>query len=185
MRDLLDLLLDLRTASRAHQRVRALVLVGALLFLAGLALAGGANGGNATLVLVLAVMVVVQPHALAPGLFLAVAVAMWWAAVDTTWHWALLPAALGLVLLHTSAALCASVPPQAVIPAEVLRTWGARLALVAALTVGVWGVAGLVTLGTGAGAGTLPGIAGLLLLAVGLVAYLRWRGRSALGAGGR
>lgn len=178
MRDLIDLLVDLRSASRSHQLVRALILVGALLYALGLALAGGGGLTAFAGLVVVGLMVVVQPHVLAPGLFFFLAIGMWWATVDTTWHWALLPAALGLVLLHTSAALCASVPAQAHLPEEVRRTWAARLGLVAAITAGVWGMAGLIALRPGSWLGTVPGIAGLLVLAAALIGYLRWRGRT-------
>lgn len=177
MRDLLDLLVDLRTASRSHQLVRALILVGGVLFCLGLFAAGGAGWANVTMALVVTLMVVVQPHTLAPGLFLAVTIGMWWAAVDG-WHWGLLPATLGVMLGHVAAALCASTPPQAVIPEVVLRSWASRSLLVAAVTVGVWGVAGLLTTRTWEGLGALPGIVGLAVLAAGLVGYLLWRGRT-------
>lgn len=180
MRDTIDLLVDLRTASRSHQLVRALILVGGLLFCLGLLAAGGAGWANLTMALVVTLMVVVQPHTLAPGLFLAVTIGMWWAAVDG-WHWGLLPAALGVLLTHVAAALCASVPAQAVIPAEVLRSWASRSGVVALITVGVWGVAGLVTSRTMTGLGAIPGIVGLAVLASGLVAYLLWRGRAEAG----
>jgi hypothetical protein len=176
VRELLDLWADLRSASRTHLQVRGAALGGAALFALAYALAGGGNPLAWVGLLVLGLMVVVQPHTLAPGLFLAYAVASWWATVQTTWHWALLPAALGLLVLHTAAALCASVPAQASVPDGVLRRWTARTGLVAAGTVLVWGLAGLLTLRSGDGLGAVPGIVGLVVLAVGLVAYLRWRG---------
>ena len=178
MRDLLDLLVDLRSASRSHQAVRAAILAGALLYGIALALAGGGTTTGLVGLAVAAVLVVVQPHAVAPGLFFFLAIGLWLATTDGPWHWALLPASLGLVLLHTAAALCASVPAQAQLPEEVLRTWGARLGLVAAVTTGVWGVAGLLGGATSAALGAVPGIVGLAVLAGGLVAYLRWRGRA-------
>lgn len=178
MRGLLDLWVDLRSASRTHLGVRAAVVAAALLFALAYGLAGGGNPVAWAGLLVLGLMVAVQPHTLAPGLFLAFAVASWWATVEAAWHWALLPAALSLLVLHTAAALCAAVPAQAPIPASVLRRWGARVGLVAALTVLVWGVAGVLTLRTAATLGAVPGIVGLAVLVTGLVTYLRWRART-------
>lgn len=179
MRDLLDLWVDLRSASRTHLAVRTAVPGGALLFAVAYGLAGGGNPVAWLGLLALGLAVAVQPHTLAPGLFLGFAVASWWATVQTAWHWALLPAALGLLVLHTAAALCASVPAQAPIPPSVLRRWASRVGLVAAMTVAVWGVAGVLTLRTAESLGVLPGIVGLTVLVVGLVSYLRWRGRAA------
>ena len=178
MRELLDLWADLRSASRTHLLVRDVALGGSLLFALAYALAGGGNLIAWLGLVVLGLLVVVQPHTLAPGLFLGYAVASWWATVETTWHWALLPAALGLLVLHTAAALCASVPAQAPIPESVLRRWTARTGLVASGTVLVWGLAGLLALRRAEGLGAVPGIVGLAVLALALVAYLRWRGRT-------
>ncbi|WP_122260865.1 hypothetical protein [Ornithinimicrobium cerasi] len=179
MRELLDLWADLRSASRTHLLVRGVALGGSLLFALSYALAGGGNLIAWLGLVVLGLLVVVQPHTLAPGLFLGYAVASWWATVPSTWHWALLPAALGLLVLHTAAALCASVPAQAPIPRTVLRRWLDRVAVVAAGTVVVWGLSGLLTLRRAAGLGAVPGIVGLLVLAVALVILLRRRGPSA------
>lgn len=175
MRELLDLWSDLRSASRTHLMVRGAVLVGATVFAAAYALAGGGNPLAWAGLLVLGGLVVLQPHTLAPGLFLGYAVASWWATVETTWHWALLPAAGGLLVLHTAAALCASVPAQAPVPDTVLRRWAARTALVGAGAVLVWGLAGLLTLRRAEGLGAVPGIVGLAVLAAALAGYLRWR----------
>ena len=173
MRDLLDLWVDLRSASRAHLAVRLLTLVGALVFTLAFALAGGGNPAAWTLLCVLGGLVVVQPHTLMPGLFLGFALASWWAGVEGPWHWALLPAALGLLLVHVGAALAASVPAQAPVPESVLRRWARRTVVVALATVGVWGAAGLLgTVATRTG-GAVPGIVGLALAAGVLVLYVR------------
>lgn len=178
MRELLDLWVDLRSASRDHLLVRLTSLAGALLFTVSLALAGAGNPAAWALLTVFGALVVLQPHTLMPGLFLVFAVASWWAGVDTPWHWALLPAALGLLLVHAGAALAASVPAQAPLPRSLLRRWAVRTAAVVALTVGVWGAAGvLVSLASGAG-GAVPGIVGLALVAGCLVLYVRRLGRT-------
>ena len=177
MREIADLVVDLRTASRSHLRVRALILVGAVLYLVGLLAAGGGGWASGILFTTTAVFAVVQPHSIAPSLCLTVAVGIWWASVEQTWHWGLLPAALGLLLTHTAASLCASTPPQAIIPPEVLRTWAARVGVVSAITLGVWGLAGLLLLRTSTALGALPGLVGLFVVVLGLVGYLLWRGR--------
>ena len=178
MRDLLDLWVDVRSASRDHLAVRLVSLAGALVFTLALALAGGGNPAAWALLVVFGVLVVLQPHTLMPGLFLVFAVASWWAGVDARWHWALLPAALGILLVHVGAALAASVPAQAPLPASVRRRWAVRTAAVAAVTTGVWGGAGLLGMvATGAG-GAVPGIVGLALAAACLVLYVRRLGRA-------
>ena len=177
MREVADLFIDLRTASRTQLMVRLAIMLGAVLFLAAYVLAGGGNLLAWAGIFGLGALVVLQPHALAPGLFLTFAVVSWWATVDAGWHWALLPAALGLLMAHSGAALCASVPAQAPLPGSVLRRWAGRFAVVALLTTGVWGVAGLLTLRTGADLGTIPGMLGLAVLAAGLVLFVRLRDR--------
>jgi hypothetical protein len=175
MRELADLWSDLRSASRTHLQVRGAGLGGALLFTLAYALAGGGNPLAWLGLVVLGALVVIQPHTLAPGLFLGYAVASWWATVAPAWHWALLPASLGLLVLHTAAALCASVPAQAPLPGTVLRRWLGRVGVVAAGTTAVWALSGLLTLRRAEGLGAIPGIVGLAVLAAGLVAHARWR----------
>ncbi|GGK66540.1 hypothetical protein [Ornithinimicrobium pekingense] len=177
MRDLVDLWVDVRSASHDHLAVRLSSLAGALLFTLALALAGGGNPAAWALLTVFGGLVVLQPHTLMPGLFLVFAAASWWAGVDGGWHWALLPAALGLLLVHVGAALAASVPAQAPLPASVRRRWAVRTGVVAAVTTGVWGVAGLLqAVATGEG-GAVPGIVGLALVAGCLVLYVQRLGR--------
>jgi hypothetical protein len=173
VRDLLDLWVDVRSASRDHLAVRLVSLAGALVFTLALALACGGNPAAWAVLVLLGVLVVLQPHTLMPGLFLVFAVASWWAGVEGSWHWALLPAALGLLLVHVGAALAAAVPAQAPLPGSVRRRWAARTGVVATLTAGVWGAAGLLaTVATGAG-GAVPGIVGLALVAGVLLLYVR------------
>ncbi|AXH95903.1 hypothetical protein [Ornithinimicrobium avium] len=173
-----DLWTDLRSASRAQLTVRGAGLIGALLFTGSFVLAGGGGPVSWAGLVLLSLLVVVQPHTIAPALFVVFAAASWWVGVDGPWHWALLPAALGLLLVHVGTALAASVPAQAPLPASVLRRWSLRTGLVAAVTTGVWGAAGvLVALATGAG-GAVPGIVGLALAAGCLVACLRNVGSS-------
>lgn len=178
MRELVDLWVDLRSASRDHLAVRLASLGGALVFTLAFALAGGGNPASWALLTIFGALVVLQPHTLMPGLFLVFAVASWWAGVEAAWHWALLPAALGLLLVHVGAALAASVPAQAPLPASVRRRWAVRTGTVAAVTVGVWGAAGvLAALASGEG-GAVPGLVGLALVAGCLVLYLRRLGRA-------
>lgn len=168
-----ELWTDLRSASRDQRAVRLACLLGALVFTVSFVLAGGGGPVSWTGLVLLGLLVVVQPHNVAPALFVVFAVASWWVGVDGPWHWALLPAALGILLVHVGSALAAATPAQAPLPASVRRRWLLRTGLVAAVTTGVWGVSGvLVTLASGAG-GAVPGIVGLALAAVCLVVYLR------------
>lgn len=175
MRHLHELWVDLRSASRTQLLVRLASLAGALLYTLALALAGGGNPAAWSMLSALGLLVVVQPHTLAPGLFLVVAIASWWAGVPGPWHWALLPGALGMMLVHVGAALAAAVPAQAHLPTSLVKRWGRRSAVVAGITTVVWGAAGLLgALASGAG-GALPGILGLGVVAVCLVGYALWR----------
>ncbi|WP_151524587.1 hypothetical protein [Serinicoccus kebangsaanensis] len=167
---------NLRTATPSHRRVRLLAVLGALGYAASLAVAGG--GGPVAWIgtVLLGALIVVQPNGIMPGFFLVWAVAGWWAGVPGPWHWALLPAAWSVLVVHASAALAASVPPQATVPASVLRLYAGRVGIVAMVTVVVWGLAALVT-GAGDGGGALPSVVGLALLALSLVGYVRLRER--------
>lgn len=166
---------ELRSASRSHLLVRALAVGGAVIFALSLALAGGGGPVAWAATAMLGLLVAFQPTTLMPVIFLLWAVGAWWAGVDGTWHWALLPAALALLLVHAAAALASSVPPQASIPESVLRLWAARCALVAGATAVVWLAAGALSgVATSAG-GALPGIVGLVVLAGGLLGYVRLR----------
>ncbi|MFK5633116.1 MULTISPECIES: hypothetical protein [unclassified Ornithinimicrobium] len=175
MRELLDLWADLRSASRTHLAVRGVAMLGALLFTLALLLAGPGNPVLWTGLVLLGALVVLHPHTLLPVVFILFAVGAWWANVEQVWHWALLPAALGLLLVHSGAALAAAVPAQSPVPDSVLRRWAARVGLVSAVTVAVWALSGaLAAVQSGAG-GALPGIVGLAVLAASLLGYLRWR----------
>lgn len=173
MTELRALWTDLASASRTQLGVRLVAVAGALIFLLSFVAAGGGSwwswGGIALLGLALAL----NPVTLLPVTFVLFAIASWWASVEGPWHWALLPATLGLLLVHAGTALAASVPPQAALPRPVLSLYAGRVALVAGLVVLVWGLAGVVSgVATGAG-GAIPGIVGLALLVAALFSYLR------------
>lgn len=178
MGELTEHWLNLRSASPSHQRVRLVALAGAVLFALSLVAADAAGPVAWVGTVVLGALVVYQPNGAMPAVFILWAVAAWWAGVDATWHWALLPAAWSLLLVHASAALAASVPPQATLPRAVVLRYAVRTAVVAALTLLVWGLAGVLA-GAPSLDGPLPAIAALALLAAGLVGYVvlrqRWR----------
>ena len=69
-----------------------------------------------------------------------------------TWRWLAVPTAdamsahvvlvaCSLLLFHVAIALMAATPPDAAMPTFVLRRWGARTAVVAAVTVTIWALA--------------------------------------------
>ena len=178
MRELLDLVADLRSASRTHLAVRGVAMLGALLFTLSLVLAGPGNPVLWAGLVTAGALVVLNPHTLMPVVFLLLAVGAWWANVDALWHWTLLPAAVGLLLVHAGAALAASVPAQSPVPHSVLRRWAARVGVVSAVTVGVWALAGALDVARSGEGGALPGIVGLAVLAASLVGYARWRSRT-------
>lgn len=173
MTELKGLWIDLLSASRSQLRVRLVAVAGALLFLLSFVAAGGGGWWSWGGMLLLGLALALNPVTLLPVAFVLFAIGSWWAGVDGTWHWALLPAALGLLLVHAGTALAASVPPQAALPRPVLRLYAERVALVAALVVLVWGLAGVVSgVATGAG-GAVPGIVGLALLLAALAYTVR------------
>jgi hypothetical protein len=166
---------DLRSASRSHLGVRLVSLLGALLLTGSLAAAGAGNPLSLAATVLLGGLVVLLPTTLMPSVLVLWGVAVWWAGVDSTWHWALLPAAAGLLLVHVGAALASATPPQAPVPTSVLRLWAGRTALVAAATAVVWGFTGALAGRSGDGGGAVPGIVGLAVLTAALLAYLRLR----------
>ncbi|WP_130014728.1 hypothetical protein [Serinicoccus sediminis] len=165
---------NLRTATPSHLRVRLVALAGAVVVALSLAAAGGGGpvawGGT----VLLGALVVLQPGGIMPAFFLVWAIAAWWAGVPGPWHWALLPAAWGLLLVHAGAALAASVPPQATVPRAVVVRYAARVGVVAAAVTLVWGLAAL-AVGARSGGGPLPSVLGLALLAGALLGYVRLR----------
>lgn len=175
MRELQAAWIDLVSASRTHLQVRLVAVLGAVLFCLAFALAGGGAWPSWVGLVVLGAAVVLSPTGLVPVVFALFAIASWWMLVDGPWHWALLPAALGLLLVHSCAALAASVPAQAPLPRSVVALYLARVGVVAALTLAAWLLtAAIAGIATGAG-GPVPGILGLAVLVVVLVAYVRRR----------
>lgn len=173
MTELKALWIDLASASRSHLGVRLVAVGGALLFLLSFVVAGGGGWWSWGGMLVLGLLLALNPVTLLPVTFVLFAIVSWWAGVEGPWHWALLPATLGLLLVHAGTALAASVPPQAALPRSVLELYAVRVALVGALCVLVWGLAGVVSgVATGAG-GAVPGIVGLALLVAALGYYVR------------
>lgn len=183
MRELADYWVDLRSASPSHRRVRLVALAGAVLFALSLALAGGGTWVAWAGIVALGALVVYQPTTLMPTLFAIFGVGSWWAGVEGPWHWALLPAALGLLAVHASAALASSMPPQATVPASVTRLWVWRSVVVAALTTLVWLLVGLLAGISSERGGAVPSLVGLAVLVLALVGLSRARGsRSRAGA---
>lgn len=178
MRELLDYWVDLRSASRSHLRVRLVALAGAALFMLSIAAAGGGGPVAWTGLVVMGALVVYQPTTLMPTVFALFAVASWWAGVEGPWHWALLPAALGLLLVHASASLTSALPPQATVPPSVVRLWAGRTLTVGALTAVVWLLTALLVGVASPRGGAVPGIVGLTIVTATLAYLARARARS-------
>lgn len=166
---------NLRTATPSHRRVRLAALAGAALFALAFALAGAGGPVAWSGTVILGALIVYQPNGLMPVVFVLWAIGAWWAGVPQTWHWALLPAALGLLIVHAASALAASVPPQATLPGSVIRLYAGRVLLVAGATAVVWGVAGVLAQVSSRALGALPGIVGLALLVAALLGYAQLR----------
>ena len=177
MRELIDYWIDLRSASRSHLKVRVVPLAGAAIFMLAMVAAGGGGPVAWAGLVILGALVVYQPTTLMPTIFSLFAVASWWAGVEGPWHWALLPAALGLLLVHAGASLSSSMPPQASVPPSVVELWAWRTLLVAGLTTVAWLVAALIVGIASPRGGAVPGIVGLAVLTAALayVAQVRRR----------
>lgn len=173
MGELTDYWIDLRSATPSHLRVRLVALAGAVLFMLSLVVAGGGGLTAWIGIVLLGALVVFQPTTLMPHVFALFAIGSWWAGVPGPWHWALLPAALGLLLVHAGAALASSMPPQATVPRSVRDLWAWRVAVVATGTVLVWLLAGLLVGIASPAGGAVPGILALAVLAV-VLGYVVW-----------
>lgn len=178
MGELTDHWVELRSATPSHLRVRLVALGGAVLFMLALALAGGGGWVAWTGIVVMGGLTVLNPTTLMPTLFVVFGVASWWAGVEGPWHWALLPAALGLLAVHASASLAASMPAQASLPGSVVQLWLVRTGIVAALTAGIWLLVALLAGIASPRGGAVPGIIGLVVLVAALVSVDRARQRA-------
>lgn len=163
-----------RATSVEQWAVRAVLPLGTVLVLASATAASGVFFAfPAACVVVLAVAAAVRPDTHLPlGTMAALAVG-WLAVVDrpaTPW---VLPAAAGLLAVHVGAALAASAPSSAALPAPVLRRWLRGGALVLPAAVPVWLVAVLAT-----GADLAGTTAALAAVAVGAALAAAWLARA-------
>ncbi|MGB5953552.1 MAG: hypothetical protein WBG57_13680 [Ornithinimicrobium sp.] len=146
---------DVATMSRTHAGARLLIVVSGVVFAAALqaGTAGMQTQGVPTPGLGLAAgfaMIGVSllsawhPHSLMPFLTMGFLILNWAVLMPGAWSPWLLPAALALLLLHTSAAVCATVPAQAPIPRALWSLNSLRVAAVAALTTVIWLIAAVI-----------------------------------------
>lgn len=175
---------DVATMSRTHAGARLLVILSGVVFAGALqagtsaiASSGGATAGvglAAGFAMVgLSALAAWHPHTLMPFLTMGYLILNWLALMPGVWSPWSLPAALALLLLHTSAAVCATVPAQAPIPTAIWALNGVRLAVVGALTALVWLLAAILDQEPAA-TGLTPAFAGFgVLLAVLVVHYHR------------
>lgn len=164
MRELVD---DVWNASQQQALLRA-VMIGSLVAFAVAALVSGSTSLWAVVVMgLLGVISAVNPHSGIPATVMVYAVAVWAFGVPEPWSPGSLVAALCLMAYHTACALAAALPARAPIPDGVWRLYGARLAVVAAATTVVWGLAAAVQVLRPPG-GVVAAIAGLVVLAIAL-----------------
>ncbi len=176
---------DVATMSRTHAGARLLIVLAGVVFAAALQ-AGAAPVENSTgpapgvglaagfAMVGVSVLAAWHPHTLMPFLAMGYLLLNWIAVMPGGWSPWLLPAALALLLLHTCAAVCATVPAQAGVPLGIWAVTGARLALVSALTIVVWLLAAVLAEGRSE-TGVVPALTGLSVLLVVLVLhYLRF-----------
>lgn len=143
---------------------RLLVALSPVLFAGCLAAAGDAPGWTRVALVLLGLGSAVGPRAELPAVTTLFALWAWWAGVDDTRTWWVVPAALCLLLLHTGAALCASYPNAARLPRATTVRWARRALVVGGATVTAWLV------GRGFAALDAAGDALLTVLAMALVA---------------
>ncbi|MGB3187626.1 MAG: hypothetical protein WBG36_16590 [Ornithinimicrobium sp.] len=176
---------DVATMSRTHAGARLLIVLAGVVFAAALQ-AGTAATESSTgpapgvglaagcAMVGVSVLAAWHPHTLMPFLAMGYLILNWIALMPGGWSPWLLPAALALLLLHTSAAVCATVPAQAGLPLGIWAVNGIRLALVSALTVVVWLLAAVLVEGRST-TGVMPALVGFgVLLGLLVVHYRRF-----------
>lgn len=176
---------DVATMSRTHAGARLLIVLAGAVFAAALQ-AGTASIENSTgpapgvgpaagfAMVGVSVLAAWHPHTLMPFVAMGYLILSWIAVMPGGWSPWLLPAALALLLLHTSAAVCATVPAQAGLPLGIWAVTGVRLALVSALTVVVWLLAAVLVEGRSE-TGVTPALTGFgVLLLILVLHYLRF-----------
>ncbi len=134
---------DAARALGAHQwTLRMASVAGTCVVLVSAAGAGGDLGLATVLaVLVLAVWAALRPDSIRPIVVLAVLLLLWWSRVDSTVSVWSLGAALGVLLVHGSAAYAAETAPGARPAMATHRRWASQAMVVAAVTTSAWGVA--------------------------------------------
>lgn len=152
------------TTSWGHLLLRGLVLLATGLFTLLLALAGDLGSSALVGALVGGVLSAIFPQSPMALLTLAYGVASWTIGVGPEGGLLLVPATLCLVLLHTAAALAATVPVRAPLDRGYAVRHARRVGVVAGITV----LTGALVLPTASL--TAPGGAGAALVALGVIA---------------
>jgi len=167
---------DVVALSRSHLVARLVTCAAGALFVVALV---AAAGPNVWVVLVMGVAVALaswQPHTLLPMFVMVYLLANWVVWVPTASSLTLSPwtllAALGLLVFHTGAACCATVPAQAPLPPAWWRLNGGRVAVVGAATTALWLLAGVLS-GAELGGGIVPALVAVGCLAVAVIAHYR------------
>lgn len=174
---------DIATMSRTHAGARLLIVLAGVIFASALQ-AGTSALDSATspapgvglaagfAMVGVSVLTAWHPHTVMPFLAMVYLILNWVALMPGGWSPWLLPAALALLLLHTSAAVCATMPAQAPIPLGIWKVNGVRVALVALLSTLVWLLAALLESERSPG-GLTPAFVGFSLLLTLLVVHYR------------
>lgn len=163
---------DVVTMSRTHWGARTATFTGGAAFVATLGAAGDLDLLPALAMLGTVLLATWHPHTLFPVLAIANLMANWVALVPGTWSVWTLPAALSLLILHTGAAVCASVPAQAPLPAPLWASTGRRVGVVAGFTVVLWLLSAVIER-TSWGSGIVPAVAALAVLGLALGVHYR------------
>lgn len=139
------LLLDWRDAARAlgapQWALRGLLVLATALVLVALRQSGDASGWWAALVLVVAAWTAYKPDSVRPAVLIGLLMASWLVGGDEdNLGWSLV-AAVGLLLVHASAAYAAETPPGGSPVTSTHRRWMIQTLIVTAMTAGVWALA--------------------------------------------
>lgn len=175
------LLLDLRDNAvdlGVQQWVlRSLLVLGGGLSVAAASAAGaGAPWVQSAALLAFAGWAAARPDSSRPALLVAALLGMWLLQVDDGTIWSL-PAAVGVLVVHTSAAYAAETPPGGRTTAATHRRWLVHSALVLSLTGTGWAATWLLEAVRAEGSALVTGAA-LTGVAVMTVALMRHRVRS-------
>lgn len=161
---------ELSRGSADHLALRSIVAVGAAVAVAMLWIAGDGHGVFLASLAFLGLAAAMFPHRSTATVFIVAVVISWFAITEPSFSPWVLICAWALMLVHVGGALVAGMPPQAALPARIRRIYLIRLAIVAGISAGVWGISVLFRAIELPG-GPIPATIALLIIASAAIAH--------------